>query len=328
MAENQVMRNHMKERLGGKTGFNLHPDLPECLNIEVNNTCNQKCVFCPYHGLYTPREIEPAVLEIEFVKKIMNQAAQIGVGRKEIGFYLAGEPLLYNGMSDVIAYAKELGFGYIFMTTNGALATPERINPIIDAGLDSIRFSINAANSEVYNEIHGRDNFDVVVSNIKAMNNYIRFNSIKVATSISCVITKKTLGIMHDMRDIFGEYVDDIMFIPVMLERLSNMKEAKEKYEVIDDSDVVFNPDFICPLLFNTMYINALGRVVPCCNAYDDNTYFADLRINDSLIEAWESEGYIKYRSIFLEGKSDKGTICKNCLMRRKTVKRFMYDEE
>ena len=327
MAEKQVMREHMKERLGGKAGFNLHPDLPECLNIEVNNTCNQKCVFCPYHGLYTPKEINPAVLEVEFVKKIMKQAAELGIGRKEIGFYLAGEPLLYNGMADVISYAKELGFDYVFMTTNGALATPERLNPIIDAGLDSIRFSINAADRERYREIHGRDDFDAVVSNVKAMCEYIRSNNIKLATSVSCVITKKTIDITHDMRELFGKYVDDMMFIPVMLERLSNMEETKEKYEVIDDSDVVFNLEFICPLLFNTMYINALGKVVPCCNAYDDDTYFADLKVNDDLLAAWESEGYLKFRSIFLGGESDEGTICENCLMRRKTVKRFMYDE-
>lgn len=326
MEKKQTMREHMTERLGEKSNFSLNPPLPECLNIEVNNTCNQRCVFCPYHGMYAPRALHPAVLDIEFVKKLMRQAYELGIGRNEIGFYLAGEAFLYKGLAELIAYAKELGFKYIFLTTNGALATPERMRAVIDAGLDSIRFSVNAPEREMYKELHGKDDYDIVLENIREMHKYLTENHIKVATSLSCVITKKTLRIEKRMREIFEPYFEDIMFIPVMLSRLTNIAEVREKYEVIDDGDMMLNPDFICPLLFNSMYINALGRVVPCCNSYDEEVYFADLKVNSSLKDAWESEGYNRYRKIFLNGDSDKGTICETCLMRRKTVKRFMYN--
>ena len=327
MSKKQTMREHMTGRLGESSSFSLNPPLPECLNIEVNNTCNQKCVFCPYHGLYAPKAIHPAILSVDFVKELMCQAYELGIGRKEIGFYLAGEAFLYKGLAELIAFAKELGFKYTFLTTNGALATPERMREVLDAGLDSIRFSVNAPQRELYRELHGKDDYDTVIRNIKEMHQYITKNHIKVATSLSCVITKKTIGIEKQMRDIFDPYFEDIIFIPVMLSRLTNIAEVKEKYEVIDDSDVMFNPDFICPLLFNTMYINAFGKVVPCCNSYDEEVYFADLKVNPSLKDAWESDGYNKYRKIFLKGDSDKGTICETCLMRKKTVKRFIYDD-
>lgn len=96
---------------------------------------------------------------------------------------------------------------------------------------------------------------------------------------------------------------------------------------VIDDDDAVLNPDFVCPVHFNTMIINALGRVVLCCNSYDKNIYFADLKVNPNLKDAWESEGYNRYRRIFTEGEADARTICKTFL-RKKTVKRFMYDDK
>ena len=327
MSKKQTMREHMTGRLGESSSFSLNPPLPECLNIEVNNTCNQKCVFCPYHGLYAPKAIHPAILSVDFVKELMCQAYELGIGRKEIGFYLAGEAFLYKGLAELIAFAKELGFKYTFLTTNGALATPERMREVLDAGLDSIRFSVNAPQRELYRELHGKDDYDTVIRNIKEMHQYITKNHIKVATSLSCVITKKTIGIEKQMREIFEPYFEDIIFIPVMLSRLTNIAEVKEKYEVIDDRDVMFNPDFICPLLFNTMYINAFGKVVPCCNSYDEEVYFADLKVNPSLKDAWESDGYNKYRKIFLKGDSDKGTICETCLMRKKTVKRFIYDD-
>lgn len=327
MVTKQTMRNHMKERLGDQKNLSMSPVPPECLNIEVNNTCNQRCVFCPYHGKYKPKEIHRSVLDIGFVKKIMDQAAELGIGRKEIGFYLAGEALLYKGLAELVSYAKQLGFPYVFLTTNGVLATPERINPIIDAGLDSIRFSVNAADRNLYAELHGSDDFDIVLENIKKMTEYVNNTNNHIATSLSCVLTKKTNNIEKKMKKTFGSYFDDIMFIPVMLDRLSNIDEVKEEYEVIDDDEIVFDKDFVCPLLFNTMYINALGRVVPCCNSYDNDTFFADLNMNPNLLDAWNSDGYRRFRGFFLRGESDKGTICENCMLRKKTVKRFMLDD-
>lgn len=327
-SKKQVMRAHYYERICTTNNLSLDPPLPECLNIEVNNTCNQRCVFCPYHGSYTPAEITPAVLEADFVKKLMKQAWSLGIGRKEIGFYIAGEPLLYRNIIDVTGYAKELGFPYIFMTTNGALATAENMKALIDAGLNSIRFSVNASDRSKYADIHGRDDFDRVLDNIKNVHEYIIQNNLDVATSLSCVLTKQTYNIQSEMMEIFGDYVDDIAFIPVMLRRLSNSENVKKKYEIFAEDDLEVIPDYICPLLFNTMYVNALGRVVPCCNSYDRNIYFADLNDNSDLIKAWNSDGYRYYRSIFLEGVSDKHTICEDCILRKRAPKGMFLDSE
>lgn len=327
----QIMREHLKERLGNlekAEHFLLDPPLPGSLNIEVNNTCNQRCVFCPFHGMYAPRKMTPAVLDIDFVKALIGQAHKLGIGKKEIGFYMAGEAFLYKGLVELIAYAKELGFKYVFLTTNGALATPDKMKAVIDAGIDSIRISVNASEREMYKEIHGRDDFETVVNNIKYMHEYIGQNNLEIATSISCVLTKRTLGIEENMREIFGAYVDDIMFAPVMVSRLDNYEEVREKYGVLDEEAAEIIPEFVCPVLFETMYINALGQAVPCCIAYDKDVYFADLKKNPSLEDAWKSEGYKRYRRIFIEKESGKGTICENCELRKFTINACIYDDK
>lgn len=327
MEEKKIMQEHMRERLGKVFHPQMNPPLPGSLNIELNNTCNQKCVFCPFHGKYARKKIQPAILTQDFVKKLLKQAWELRIGRKEVGFYIAGEALLYPGYAEIVAYAKDLGFPYVFLTTNGALAEAEKMKAIIDAGLDSIRFSVNAADSKTYEELHGRDDFEKVLANIKFMHKYIIENDIDIATSLSCVITKKTQGIEKRMKQIFSEYVDDMVFIPVILERLKNMKELKELYEVISDDGVEINTSWVCPVLFDTMYINALGQAVPCCNAYDDDVFFFDLKEDHDLTKAWHSDGYQRYRSIFLEQADDEGTICQKCLLRKKGVDRLLYEE-
>lgn len=324
--KNKVMRTHMQERLGKVVNYMLEPPVPASLNIELNNTCNQKCIFCPYHGKYAPERLEPAVLDVDFVKSLLKQAKEVGIGEKEVGFYLAGEPFIYPKLAEVIAYAKELGFKYIFLTTNGAFATPEKMREVLEAGLDSIRFSVNAPNRELYKELHGTDDFNVVCDNIKYLHQYIQEKQNNIAVSLSCVITKKTRGIQAQMREIFSPYVDDIMFIPVILSRLNNLEELKELYEMQDDENAVINTDYICPVLFNSMYINALGQTVPCCNSYDMKVSFTNLKENDNLLKAWHSEEYAKYRKIFLENASDEGTLCATCIMRKKGVQRLSME--
>lgn len=322
----QIMRQHMQERFGKVLNFCSTPPFPQSLNIELNSSCNQKCIFCPFHGKYAVNNPKPAVMPVQKAKMIIDEAKKIGIGEKEIGFYMSGEAFLYNDLADIIAYTKNAGFTYLFLTTNGALATPQKMKAVLDAGLDSIRFSINATDRETYMEIHGRDDFDVVCENIRWMREYLDETGKNVATSVSCVITKKTSGIQKKIMDIFGKYVDDICFFPVIVNRLNCDEDFLEKYQLFDESNAKINPEYICPMLFNTMYINANLEVAPCCEAYDYNCSFYDLKEDFNLENAWACEGYRRYRDIFLNKASDEGTVCKRCFLRMKGVEGLTID--
>lgn len=322
------MRKHMKERFAGNENFLYNPPLPQNLNIEINNTCNHRCEFCDFHGPYAPNIIEPAKMNLDTIKKILDDAYELGIGRKELGFYLSGEPFVHTELVDAVAYAKKKGFKYIFLTTNGALAFPERMKKLLDAGLDSIRFSVNAADAETYKIIHGRDDFDNVVKNIQYAHEYITDNKLTVATSLSCVITKKTIGIQNKIRELFESYVDDILFIPVMVEMLKCDDNIKQALRLVDDTKALKNPDFKCAMLFNTMYIDSTLNVIPCCNACGKNVSFYDLKKDFDLEKAWNSEQYKKYRMIFLDNGDDKGTLCENCNLRKNGIERLTLEKD
>ncbi len=316
------MRDHLKDRFGGTSNITINPPLPSSLNIELNNTCNQHCVFCPFHGQYTLNGvIPPAQLDSDFVKNIIDSASDLGIGRKEIGFYLAGEALLYKELPGIISYAKKRQFPYVFITTNGALATPERIEELIASGLDSIRFSVNAADRETYRVIHGTDDYETVLESIKYLHEYRKKTNTDIAISLSCVVTYMTKGIEDDIRYVFGRYVDDIIIIPVYLHRLTKSDFLENEVRMLDLSDAKVNKNYTCPILFNTMYIDAFGHVVPCCNAYDETTYFWDIKDNLDLEAAWNCDEYNRYRAIFLSDGDDEGTLCRNCFSRMKDVK-------
>ena len=130
--------------------YMLEPPFPYTnFLVETSNACNHECIFCAHQKMRR----KAGKIDTLFLYDILRQAYELGT--REVGFYATGEPFLVPELPDYVRKAKETGYEYVYLTSNGALATPEKIRAVIDAGLDSIKFSINAPNRELYKFIHG-----------------------------------------------------------------------------------------------------------------------------------------------------------------------------
>ncbi|MCL2812884.1 MAG: radical SAM protein, partial [Clostridia bacterium] len=104
----------------------LEPPFPHSnFLIETSNACNQKCIFCAHQKM--TRKV--GKIKPELVFDILAQAYALGT--REVGFYATGEPFLVPELPMYIKKAKEIGYEYVYLTSNGALATPERIRAVI-----------------------------------------------------------------------------------------------------------------------------------------------------------------------------------------------------
>lgn len=75
-----TMRQHMNDRFGKVFHYTENPPLPRSLNIELNSSCNQSCIFCPFHGKYAINPPKPSVMDFETVKRILDSAKNLGGG--------------------------------------------------------------------------------------------------------------------------------------------------------------------------------------------------------------------------------------------------------
>lgn len=127
---------------------------------------------------------------------------------------MIGEPLVCKELEEYVKRAKDLGFEYIYLTTNGAFANIDRMKTLLNSGLNSVKFSVNAATRETYKKVHGKDDFETVLQNIKDLSMYIKENNVKIPIFISYVKNewnKHEIDILHQ---VFGEYVDKIYVFP------------------------------------------------------------------------------------------------------------------
>ena len=131
--------------------------------IEVSAVCNLDCITCPRQKDVTPEDLE--LMPLDTYYKI---ADSIFPYIKDVNFIGLGESLMHPQIEKIISYAKSRYVG-VNMTSNGTIMTPRTIDKIINAGLDSIAFSIDGGTKETFETIRVNARFDKVKRNIKRL---------------------------------------------------------------------------------------------------------------------------------------------------------------
>ncbi|MDR2406573.1 MAG: radical SAM protein [Bacteroidales bacterium] len=301
MDDANILKNRIKNKFNDKSCIKDNISFPREIKIDVSSSCNYKCIMCQ-HSIMQGGGI---TIDSKLCKKILSEA--YSAGARECSFHFWGEPLLNKSLEDYILYAKNLGYEYVYFTTNGYLATIERSRKLLDAGLDSIRFSINASR-ENYKLVHGIDGYDRVLNNIKALYDYRIQSKSKCKIYVSFIATKQTALEASKVTIDVKEYVDDIVIIKVR--NFGGI--AKNIFKILEIGNDNYRQTYPCTQPFKDFCVSAEGYLLTCCFDAENKTVIADLN-NCSVIEAWYSKKFEDFRKRHLAGDL-KGTLCYNCL--------------
>jgi radical SAM protein with 4Fe4S-binding SPASM domain len=132
---------------------------PLYVHVEINNTCNLDCVMCPRDRL-TRRLI---LMDDGLYRSIVRQLAGMGVGRASL--FLFGEPLCHPRLAELVAYAVEHGIDPV-INTNAYALTEGSSRELLDAGLQTMIFSVDGVSSEIYEKVRRGSNLARVRGNI------------------------------------------------------------------------------------------------------------------------------------------------------------------
>lgn len=110
----------------------------------VNLTCNLKCDHCFATNF---KDNEKKELSKDEWINVFDQCHKLG--NIVIGF-TGGEPLLYEGLEDLIRCANPFET-LISISTNGMLLTPERTKSLYEAGADAVQISIESFHPDEHN---------------------------------------------------------------------------------------------------------------------------------------------------------------------------------
>lgn len=282
--------------------------VPKNALVELSNSCNHECVFC-----YNPEmKRKTSSLNIEKFVGFVKQSAKEGL--EEIGLYATGEPFMTKNLDSFIRIAKENGIRRVYITSNGALASIDKVIKCIDAGLDSIKFSINAGTRESYKIIHGFDDFEKVISNLKKIYEFKTNNKIKLQLLCSFVITDLTCHETTAFEQNYNYLFDEkIVFFKAGNQGGRTYEKNKSITRKVKQNNLRKFEYKPCEMLWNRLHLNNEGNLTACCVDYENDLVYTKLNSEKKILEHFNSKKIIELREKHLNNDLD-GTICKNCI--------------
>lgn len=270
------------------------PAFPKVMMLEPSNACNHACRFCGNRS----SGIKKLNIPLDFAKDILHQAAELGV--EEVALYLRGEPFLHPQLAEMVRYAKEVGIGYVYLSSNGAAGSVEAYEAVLNAGLDSFKFSINAGNRLEFEAIHGRDDFEKVVARLRWLIDYRRSTGLDFRIYVSSTFVADTREAIFAMRDEFAPLIDEYYV------------HGTCPVPGVESIELDHGFTLPCPMVFNRVHVSAEGYMNACCFDFENALAVADLG-RMSLREAWASPAFVSVREKHL-AKDATGIMCGHCV--------------
>jgi uncharacterized Fe-S cluster-containing radical SAM superfamily protein len=293
------------------------PPAPKSVKIEISPRCNYRCGFC---ALRT-REVQPKWdMDFELFKRITRQMREAGV--EEIGVFYLGESFMNPRLLvDCIAYLKrELAMPYVFLTSNASMAFPEAVEACMEAGLDSLKWSVNAADQEQFEKIMGVSGklFHAALDNIRAAREVRDRGNYKTGLFASSIRydglqqTKMEQLLTGHVRP----HVDEHYWLPLYsMGAFATQREEQLGYRPTAGNQGrigALRDPLPCWSAFTEGHVTAEGMLSACCFDATANWAMGDLN-RQSFMEAWNSEAFVGLRAAHLR-KDVRGTVCENCI--------------
>lgn len=293
------------------------PPAPKSVKIEISPRCNLRCGFC---ALRT-RQVQPKEdMDFDLFMRITKEMREAGV--EEVGVFYLGESFMNSSLLvECIKYLKQdLKFPYVFLTSNATLATRSKVIDVMAAGLDSLKWSVNAATPEQYAEVMGvaGKGLEQALENIaSAFDARFKFGFKTGLYASSIAYDGDQQEKMKDLiKTRVAPYVDQHYWLPLYsMGSLATEREAELGYRPTAGNQGrigALRDPLPCWSAFTEGHVTATGQLSACCFDADSRWTMGDLR-EMSFMEAWNSEAFQTLRKAHL-AKDLTGTVCADCV--------------
>ena len=318
------------------------PDLPAVLYIETTNRCDSLCKTC----IRTFQTREPSKdLTLDELVRITDQYPRLD----RVVLHGIGEPLLNPQLFEMIAHLKSRATVVVFNSDAIGLTEKKR-QGLVQAGLDELRVSVDAATPETYRAIRGVPAFHRVVENVAALVDLRReLDSTTPAVSLWYTTLKSNLRELPDFIRLAAEVgattvnvqrlVTYGQGLAVQEQSLHGSLSALEG-EMLAESgrlaqelgvglrasgnttpEMSLNPEdgkrpwSGCRRPWTVSYVTANGNVLPCCispwTAKDYAGLILGHAFTQDFTEIWNGERYRQFRTRF--DSDEPPEACRGC---------------
>jgi MoaA/NifB/PqqE/SkfB family radical SAM enzyme len=305
---------------------------PWKVKINTGYKCNLRCPLCATGLRESPSKHD---LTAETFGAFLGKLEPV----KEIYLFGWGEPFLNKDIFTMIRMAKSRK-KRVFIDSNLSFSSDEKLTQMVESGLDFLSVSLDGANQEAYAKYRIGGDFDLVVGNIKKIQQAKkRLRTQKPFIQWQYIVNRHNQGDMEAAAKLARELEVSIKFMPIGL-YLDNFNPPDTKaagewlpltmpkiLEGQNSAKTPINDSGYCYLLYYFPMIDVDGAVFFCCPcsvANKNNSLVTEEirtsagNLNDSgLMDIFNNDIYRHARSLFAkkEKKIDGNIACDVCRM-------------
>ena len=274
-------------------------EFPPCLQIEPTSVCNFRCIMCYQSDKSFSNKSKGFMsnMSLDLYKKVIDEVE----GKVEaITLASRGEPTLNKDFKKMLNYSNKK-FLALKINTNASMLNENMIHAILSTDIQSIIFSVDAADKKTYEKIRVNGKFDKIMKNLKlfAQIRKDHYSKSKHIVKMSGVKISKDQS-MKSMEKQFQELADVIAFV--------NYSPWESAYDN-EPNDL----KHACKELWTRMFVWADGKVNPC--DYDYKSVLSKWNAkNTSISDIWNSKEYNDLRQKHLNQKRNTIEPCVRCL--------------
>lgn len=159
---------------------------------DITRRCNLNCLHC-YNSGDTAHKCELNIMHN--YEEIINRISDLGINHIHL---LGGEPLLANGLFDLLDYARKQKI-LVSINSNGTLIDRLTIKKLIEADVHQLTISLDGATELDNDFIRGSGNYEVVINNLKDIAICVEKEKSSMIIQVATVITNKNYKEIHKL---------------------------------------------------------------------------------------------------------------------------------
>lgn len=293
------------------------PPAPRSVKIELTQRCNYRCAFCALQF----RENSTTDISWPLFQRITSEMREAGV--VEIAPFYIGESFTNPKLLlKAVKWLKEdLKTPYVFLTTNGSIANPEIVRQLMEAGLNSLKFSITSANEDDFEKVVRANKrlFYKALDNLREARR-VRDDG-KYVTRLYASSIKYDGLQQEKMEELLQEkvlpFVDQHYWLPLytfgaMTNNVTEGLNYKPTPGNMGRLGALRDP-LPCWCVFTEGHVCADGMLSAC--GFDATSQYTVADLNKvSFMEGWHSASFRDLRKAHIR-KDVKGTVCEDCAL-------------